>query len=202
MGKSQVIAMAMGIPMALFANGNSASTTASAGVRIVAPVKISAIQNLNFGSIVVEDIRKASTLTMAFNGLLPGASGNLTGDLATTKLTHYGNCTPYSKSPAHSPALFHFQKDAWVASNSNLGGTGLFDTDVTVTWDHLITLSGGYGAPVSLQVASDLPADPFLPAGAVPGVIYRRFQLAGTLTIPAESLGTKTGIINVSVSYN
>jgi len=202
MGNCMAVAMVLGATVALFADGNSASTTASAGVRIVAPVKITAIQHLNFGSIVVDDIKKSSSITMAFNGLLPGASGNLSGDLAPTQLTHLGNCVPYRKSPAHSPALFHVQKDDWVASTHNLGGTGLFDTDVTVNWDQHVTLAGGYGGPVALKVATDLPADPFTPAGAVPGVIYRRFQLGGTLSIPAEALGTKTGIIHVSVSYN
>jgi hypothetical protein len=55
---------------------------------------------------------------------------------------------------------------------------------------------------VSLTVATDMPSDPFIPAGAQPGLVYRRFQVGGTLYIPPESLGTKTGSINVSVSYN
>jgi hypothetical protein len=202
MGNCMAFAIAVGVTGSLFADGNSATTSASAGVRIVAPVKITAIQHLNFGSIVVDDIKKSSSITMAFNGFAPGVVGNLSGNLATTELRALGNCTLYRKSPAHTPALFHLQKDAWVASTSNFGGSGIFDTDVTVVIDGSVTLSGGTGGPVSLTVATDLPSDPFTPAGASPGLVYRRFQLAGTLYIPPESLGTKTGTINVSVSYN
>lgn len=202
MGKYMAIAIAVGVSGCLFADGNSASTTASADVRIVAPVKITAIQNLNFGSIVVEDIKKPSTVTMAFEGLAPGVSGNLSGNLASTKLRDLANCTLYRKSAAHTPAVFHFQKDAWVASTHNLGGSGIFDTDVTVVIDGSAVLTGGTGGPVSLTVATDMPSDPFTPAGAMPGLVYRRFQVGGTLYIPPEALGTKTGSINVSVSYN
>lgn len=202
MANYMAFAIAVGLTGSLFADGNSATTTASADVRIVAPVKITAVQHLNFGSIVVEDIKKPSAITMAFDGLIPGASGNLTGSLATTKLKDLANCTVYRKSAAHSPALFHFQKDAWVASTHNLGGTGLFDTDVTVVIDGSAILTGGTGGPVSLTVATDMPSDPFTPPGASPGLVYRRFQVGGTLYIPPESLGTKTGSINVSVSYN
>lgn len=202
MTKHMAIAIAVGVSGVLFADGNSATASASAGVRVVAPVKITAIQNMNFGSIVVEDVKKPSNITMAFNGAAPGVAGNLSGSLASTELIALGNCTPYKKSPPHTPALFHFQKDAWVASTQNLGGTGIFDTDVTVVIDGSVILSGGTGGPVNLTVATDLPADPFIPAGAVPGLTYRRFQLGGTLYIPPECLGTKTGTINVSVSYN
>jgi hypothetical protein len=202
MGNYMAFAIAVGLTGSLFADGNSATSSASAGVRIVAPVKITAIQNLNFGSIVVDDIKQPSTITMAFNGFAPGVDGNLSGDLAPTRLSALGNCTLYRKSAAHTPALFHFQKDAWVASTHNLGGTGIFDTDVTVVIDGSVVLSGGTGGPVSLTVATDLPSDPFTPAGASPGLVYRRFQVGGTLYIPPESLGTKTGTINVSVSYN
>ncbi|MDP2874903.1 MAG: hypothetical protein Q8O00_01890 [Holophaga sp.] len=201
MRKYARVAMALGVGCALFANGNSASTGASAGVRIVAPVKITAVQHLNFGSIVVGDVAKTSTITMAFNGIAPGIIGNLTGNLASTRLTAMSNCTPYRKSAAHTPALFHLQKDAWVAS-FNIGGAGLLDTDVTIVIDRAVTLSGGTGGPVNLQVATDIPADPFIPAGALAGATYRRFQLAGKLDIPAGCLGSKTGTINVSVSYN
>jgi hypothetical protein len=202
MGNYMAFAIAVGLTGSLFADGNSASSSASAGVRIVAPVKITAIQHLNFGSIVVEDVKKSSTITMAFNGFAPGVAGNLSGDLSPTKLSALGNCTLYRKSAAHTPALFHFQKDEWVASTSNLGGTGIFDTDVTVVIDGSVILSGGTGGPVSLTVATDLPSDPFTPAGASPGLVYRRFQVGGTLYIPPESLGLKTGSINVSISYN
>lgn len=202
MGKCMAIAIAGGLVCSLSAGGNSATTSASAGVRIIAPVKVTVVQNLNFGSIVVDDIKQPSTVTMAFTGTMPAIGGNLTGSLASTELRDLGNCTLHRKSPAHTPALFQIQKDAWVASTSNFGSTGIFDTDVTVMIDGSAVLSGGTGGPVSLSVATDLPSDPFTPSGAVPGVVYRRFQLGGTLYIPAEALGTKTGIVNVSVAYN
>lgn len=202
MDKCMAIASAAGVACSLLASGNSATTSVSAGVRIVAPVKITALQNLNFGSIVVDDIKKPSTVTMAFTGSMPSIGGNLTGNLANTELRELGNCTLHRNSQAHTPALFQIQKDAWVASTSNFGSSGIFDTDVTVMIDGSAVLSGGTGGPVSLTVATDLPSDPFVPAGAVPGVVYRRFQLGGTLVIPAEALGTKTGTVNVSVAYN
>ncbi len=172
---------------AFAADGNSATASATASVRIVAPLRIISNSNMNFGNIVVDDIADAAKVTMT--------TTTAPGDLyATPTLKDFVKCAQWKTKGTVSAATFHYSYDLGVALN-----------DVKVTVDPIVNLTGGIGPAVKLTTNSDLPADacflsdPRLDASA--GTHQSHFGVGGTLDIPAGALGAKTGTVNVTVEY-
>lgn len=175
----------------LAADGNSDSATAKAKVRVVAPVKIKRIAHIDFGTIVVDDYNKPATVRMRFRGgWLAGLTPNPVAEL------DFKGCARYRASAPCTPGIFQVERDATVAP-SFLG----YMAGVRLTCDQSFELSGGRGGNVLMIVDTDLPAEDFVPAAPVPGVLYSRFQVGGLLVIPAKCLGDKEGTFNVSVAY-
>ena len=179
------LAIIAGFSSVAFADGNSATATATASVRIVAPVKILSNQNLDFGNIVVDDVDQAAKVTMTSN-----TSDGMLYSVGT--LSHWDKCAPYKKAGTVKAASFHYAYDAGVAS-----------TDIGIVIDQKVTLSGGFGPNVILNTNNDLPADAcfLIDLGRTDGTQQKHFGVGGTLEIPAKALGTKTGTINVTVTY-
>ena len=98
MRKLSLIALAVLAAPALLANGNSANVSASVNVNIVAPVKLQSTSGMNFGTIVVDDLDSASSVTMVSKDLV-GSLQNLS------------KCAAITGSVAPTPAVFHYQKD-------------------------------------------------------------------------------------------
>jgi len=172
---------------AFAADGNSATASATASVRIVAPLRIISNSNLNFGNIVVNDIADAAKVTMS--------TTTAPGDLyATPTLKDFVKCAQWKNKGTVSAATFHYSYDLGVVLN-----------DVKVTVDPIVNLTGGTGPAVKLTTNNDLPADacflsdPRLDSSA--GTHQSHFGVGGVLDIPAGALGTKTGTINVTVEY-
>lgn len=172
---------------AFAADGNSASATATASVRIVAPLRIISNSNLNFGNIVVNDTATPAQVTMT-TAIAPNQL------YATPTLSNFKECAQWKTKGTVSAASFHYSYDL-----------GVVVSDVKVTVEPVVTLTGGIGAPVKLTTNNDLPADacflsdPRLDSG--PGTHQSHFGVGGVLDIPAGALGTKTGTINVTVEY-
>lgn len=174
----------------LGANGNSDTAQVRAKVQVVAPVKVKRLAHIDFGSIVVDDYNLPARVHMRFKGALP--NWTLSPD---TELS-FESCARYRSSAPHSPGIFQVERDALVAP-SFFG----YMAGVKLTYDQSVVLTGGHGGAVLMVVATDLPAEDFVPAAPVPGVLYSQFQVAGSLFIPARSLGYKEGQFNVSVAY-
>lgn len=174
----------------LGADGNSDAVQAQAKVQVVAPVKVKRLAHIDFGSVVVDDYNLPARVHMRFKGVLPDWTPS-----PDTELT-FEACARYRSSAPHSPGIFQVERDALVAP-SFFG----YMAGVKLTCDQSVVLTGGHGDPVLMVVATDLPAEDFVPASPVAGVLYSRFQVAGSLFIPARSLGYKEGQFNVSVAY-
>lgn len=173
------------------ADGNSDSAKADVKIQIVAPVKIKNISPIDFGTIVVDDYNKKAEVYMTFNGLLPNFSQS-----PSTKMTYVG-CAPFKGNTAHTPGAFVVERDAAEAPTA-----GRWMSHVKFTsFDQFVELSGGHGGPVQMVVCSDIPAEDFIAASPVEGVLTSRFQVAGALLIPAHCLGVKTGVFNIGVAY-
>ncbi len=179
------LALVAGFSGFAFADGNTASTTATATVHIVAPVKIISNQGMDFGNIVVDDVDQAAKVTMKTN-TLPG----MLYSYAT--LEGWDKCAPYKKAGTVKAASFHYSYDAHVA-----------DTDLSIVIDPTVVLTGGVGPNVTLTTNNDLPADGCFLAdlGNTPGTTQKHFGVGGLLDIPAKALGTKSGTVTVTVSY-
>lgn len=169
------------------ADGNTASASATASVRIVAPLRIISNSSLNFGNIVVNDIADAAKVTMT--------TSIAAGDLyATPTLKDFVKCAQWKTKGTVSAATFHYSYDLGVALN-----------DVKVTVEPVVNLTGGVGPAVKLTTNNDLPADtcflsdPRLDASA--GTHQSHFGVGGVLDIPAGALGTKTGTVSVTIEY-
>ncbi len=174
----------------VFADGNSDTATAKAKVHIVAPVKVMATGEINFGQIVVDDVTQDASVTMITH--------SAPGMYSTATLTDWNKCAPYAKNNvAVTPAEFHFSQDiqADVAAQ------------VKITVDPEVTLAGGYGPDVKLVTNNDLPADTCMLATidgqtAIAGYVgFQHFGVGGVLQIPAGALGKKEGTLNVKVEY-
>ncbi len=179
------LALVAGASSFAFADGNSASTTATASVRIVAPIKILSNQNLDFGNIVVDDVNQAAQVTMTTS-----TSDGMLYSSAT--LGGWDKCAPYKKAGTVKAASFHYSYDLGVAIN-----------EIGITIDPTVTLTGGFGPDVTLTTNNDLPADACFLAdlGNTAGTQQKHFGVGGTLDIPAKALGVKTGTIHVMVAY-
>lgn len=174
----------------LTANGNSDTAQVQAKVQVVAPVKVKRLAHIDFGSVVVDDHNLPARVHMRFKGPLPNWTPSPPTELS------FEACARYRSSAPHSPGIFQVERDA-LAAPSFFG----YMAGVKLTCDQSVILTGGYGDPVLMIVSTDLPAEDFVPAGPVPGLLYSRFQVAGSLFIPARSLGHKEGQFNVSVAY-
>ena len=165
-----LILFALAAP-ALLANGNSATANAFVNVNVVAPVKLIAQGDINFGTIVVDDFNTASSVTM-----VPDNGGNAT-------FKDWNKCAAYTGSTHPTAAFFHYQKD-----NTQ---------DVNVYVDHTVNLTKG----AKLTPASDMPADNCTIFINPTGVSSKHFAVAGKLDIPAGVIGHLQGLVNVTVSY-
>ena len=174
----------------LAADGNSDTAKIQAKVQVVAPVKIKRLAHIDFGSIVVDDYYKPATVQMRFKGVQPNWTANPASELL------FDACAKYRASAPHSPGIFEVERDALVAPT--FGG---YLSNVKVEFDQTVVLSGGHGGDVQMVVDTDLPAEDFIPANPVAGVLYSRFQVGGKLLIPAQCLGYKEGPFHVSVTY-
>lgn len=173
--------------LAFGADGNTATASATASVRIVAPLRIISNQNMNFGNIVVEDTALPAQVTMT-TAIAPNQLH------ATATLGGWVKCAPWKTAGTVTAASFHYSYDLGVAV-----------TDVKVTVDPTVSLTGGTGGAVTLTTNNDLPADAcFLSDSrldAGPGTHQSHFGVGGILDIPAGALGAKTGTVNVTVEY-
>jgi hypothetical protein len=174
----------------LAADGNSDTAKVAAKVQVVAPVKVTRIAHIDFGSIVVDDYNRPAKVHMRFRGPLADWTANPATDLT------FEDCARFRASAPHTPGIFDVERDALVAPS--FAG---YMSGVRMTYDQSVTLSGGHGGDVLMIVDSDLPAEDFVPANPTPGALRSRFQVGGTLLIPAKCLGYKEGPFNVSVAY-
>lgn len=174
----------------LAADGNSDTATTKAKVRVIAPVKIKRVSDIDFGAIVVNDTNKPAAVRMRFLGFAPGWTSN-----PQTELLFEG-CSRYRNSAPHTPGAFQVERDASIAPPvfGHMAG-------VNLAFDQSVELKGGHGGTVHMIVDTDLPAEDFVPSNPVAGVRYSRFQVGGLLVIPPRCLGAKEGTFNVSVSY-
>lgn len=173
--------------LAFAADPNSATASATASVRIVAPLRIISNSNLNFGNIVVNDVADASKVTMT-TAIAPNQL------YATPTLKDFVKCAQWKHAGTVSAASFHYSYDL-----------GVVLADVKVTVDPVVTLTGGTGPNVTLTTNNDLPADACYLSDprldGIPGTHQSHFGVGGILDIPAGALGSKTGTINVTVEY-
>jgi len=185
-----ILISALAVGSVLMADGNSDAAQARAKVQIVAPVKVKRLSHIDFGSIVVDDYNRPAKVHMRFKGGL----SNWTPTPATE--LSFESCARYRSSAPHTPGAFQVERDALVAP-SFFG----YMAGVKLTCDQSVVLAGGHGAPVLMVVDTARPPRDFVPASPVGGVLYSRFQVAGSIFIPARSLGYKEGQFNVSVAY-
>jgi len=165
---------------ALFANGNSATATATVGVKIVAPIALvnPDQSKLDFGMVTVSDP------TLPIKVVFPGGAN---------AISSYENCDPYAGGANKgSQAWFHIRKDhdlGWgnvniaVPPTVDLGGGVLVTTDSTVL-QPCFTLNG---QPVFLSNTSQDD--------------MKHFWVGGTLDAPANTFGAFSGIMTVTASY-
>lgn len=209
-------------PGLLFAcdDGNTASATASAGLRIVAPLRIVKTSDLNFGAIVVDpDLRSGEKATFS---LTPKTSpDNADGNDFT--VGSYVKCSGFKGSKGVEPlqiATFHYSYDIWASQNSvNTIPTGIQKADGGV--GYTIEMSGHTTNPKAgklvhdgangvgeceLTLTDDLPADncslshPGLdPKSAWVG--HKHLGVGGTVSIPAGAYGKMVGTITCKVQY-
>jgi hypothetical protein len=172
------------------ADGNSDTAKVAAKVQVVAPVKVIRVAHIDFGAIVLDDYNKSAKVHMRFQGPLANWTPNPATDLT------FEHCARYRGSAPYTPGIFDVERDTQVAPS--FAG---YLSGVRMTYDQSVTLSGGQGGDVLMIVDSDLPAEDFVPASPVAGVLRSRFQVGGTLLIPAKCLGYKEGPFNVSVAY-
>lgn len=174
----------------LYADGNSASATAQASTRIVAPVKVVANSDLKFGNIVVDDLGQAAEVTMT----TAIAAGQL---VCTPTLGGWTKCAPYKHQGDISGATFHYSYDVWGAAHNG----------VKVTVPATLSLTGGFGGACTVNTNNDMPADDcFLSVPGldpnIPGYVSKKhFGVGGKLLIPAGALGEKKGTLTVTVEY-
>lgn len=174
-------------------NGNSAVATAQSFAKIMAPVKLVATQDLNFGSIVLDELGKKASVELTFN-----SSGG-----GSPVLTHQEleNCAFYTKTDPPTAAFFHYQRDSF-----NGGGprSGAPDGDPNVSIDIAATdLTGPAGKKCHLTTKNDLPVDSCLYFPAKEGTTAKHFSVFGKLDIPEDAVpGCYKGTIFVKVAYN
>lgn len=110
----------------MFADGNSDSTTAKAGVNLYAPVKISKAQDISFGAVVLTSTTDKLKVTMAQDG---------------TVTYENGAALKGKNSAAPQVALFNFTKDNTLTVAWNIPTELYLDTANKVKWtvDYKIT---------------------------------------------------------------
>ncbi len=185
-----LIPMALAATALVAADGNSDSAKVDARVQVVAPIKVTRLSHIDFGKIVVDDYHRPASVQMRFKGWLSDWT-----PMPETELIFNG-CARFRASEPHTPGLFEVQRDAREAPS--FGG---YMAGVRMTFDTSVVLRGGHGGDVLMVVDTDLPAEDYVPADPVAGVLYSRFQVGGKLLIPARSLGAKKGDFNVTVAY-
>lgn len=175
--------------------GNSDTAHAFSFAKIMAPVKVISTQDLNFGSIVLDELGKAASVELTFN------AANGTNPVLTDK--KLVNCGFYNKTLPPTAAFFHYQRD------NNFGGGGpslapVSDGDPNVSIDITATdLNGPGGKVCHFTPKNDLPVDSCLYFPAIPGTTAKHFSVFGKLDIPADAIpGNYMGTITVKVTYN
>lgn len=171
MNKALAFALVAGCSGLLFADGNSASATAQASVRIYAPITLVKSTDLDFGQIILDNYSDAASIVLDEN-TYPGM------------LKSPVKCSIKNNSTPAQVACFHYLKDASLAVNVQVDPTVTLQDGVTIT-----TAKGG-----------DLTCTWFYPNPT--GTDSFHFYVGGKLDIPAGVVGQKTGMLNVTVSYN
>ncbi|BDU69704.1 hypothetical protein GETHOR_18050 [Geothrix oryzae] len=175
--------------------GNSDTATAHSFAKIMAPVKVVSTQDLNFGSIVLDELGKAASVELTFN-TPPNGNPSLTDK----KLV---NCGFYNKTAMPTAAFFHYQRD----NNFGGGGPSLLpvpDGDPNVSIDITATdLIGPHGKACHFTPKNDLPVDSCLYFAPKEGTAAKHFSVFGKLDIPSDAIpGNYAGTITVKVTYN
>lgn len=161
----------------LFADGNTATTSAEAAVRIYSPIGIYNVfgDKLDFAQIVINDVTKPASVVMPA-GYYP-------------TLQDFDNCAVKNGSPSPSAAWFHINRD------SSLTYTLAVDPVVDLGDGVTITTASSSVSPCSV---APTPLAPF----ALAGTTQEHFYVGGKLDVPPFVIGHKTGTLNVTVSYN
>lgn len=162
---------------ALFADGNTATTSAEAAVRIYSPIGIYNVfgDKLDFAQIVINDVTKPASVVMPATYY--------------PTLQDFDNCAVKNGSPSASAAWFHVNRDSTLTYTLGIDPIVDLGDGVKITTSH----SG-----LTLCSVAPTPMAPF----ALAGTTQEHFYVGGKLEVPAFVIGHKTGTLNVSVSYN
>lgn len=176
--------------------GNSDTATAQSFAKIMAPVKLISTQDLNFGSIVLDELGKKASIELTFDS---SHGGN-------PVLTHQNleNCAFYNKTDPPTAAFFHYQRNDF-GDGGGPGHTAMVsDGDPNVSITIAATdLDGPHGKKCHLTAKNDLPVDSCLYFPAKEGTTAKHFSVFGKLDIPDDAIpGCYKGTIFVKVAYN
>jgi hypothetical protein len=183
MTKFVMLALVAAAP-ALFAtipttNFKPGPATGTASVIIYAPVQLSKIYDLNFGSVLLNDMVNPAAVAVD-----PGMPPNYVNLPYKTLV----NVTPRAGSTC---GVAHF--DMW--RDANLA--------VTVSASPVVPLTSATGQSVTFLPVLGKVSNEFDGIYApVAGTVFEHFNVGGTVNIPAATVGAFSGPFTVTANYN
>jgi hypothetical protein len=183
------LALVAGLAPFAFAGGNSAQATGSAAINIFAPVWVRQTQSLDFGSVVLDNLKVDATITVT-------AANGSNGSIGTPSLT-YSHCSALAAGATGGQTTpkqgaFNFTWDKRVQ-------------DVYLGVPATVSLVGPQGLTAAIKTNDTTHSSEFVSTGGHNGATRTNsFAVGGTVTIPGkdgQQVGQWNGSYSVTVAY-